>query len=185
MPTRLVGAHQARNAAVAAELLAIAPEEVRPAWEDVEAGFAAVRWAGRLQVERIGGATWVFDVAHNAAGVDSLVSALAAIDLPKPVVLLTAILNDKAWDEMLPPLLAHADAAVFTVAPSSPESRRWDAAAAAERMGESTRVLIRVIPDFAAALQRVQTMAPYGTVLVTGSVHTVGDALGELGVPRV
>ena len=43
-------------------------------------------------------------------------------------------------------------------------------------------VALRVIPDFAAALQRVTTLAPYGTVIVTGSVHTVGDALDALGV---
>jgi folylpolyglutamate synthase/dihydropteroate synthase len=39
-----------------------------------------------------------------------------------------------------------------------------------------------VIPDLSAALMRAETMAPYGTVLVTGSVHTVGDALAALGV---
>jgi folylpolyglutamate synthase/dihydropteroate synthase len=70
---------------------------------------------------------------------------------------------------------------VLTVAPASPESRRWDPASAAEQAGVSGSV--RIIPDFAAALRRAETMAPHGTVLVTGSVHTVGDALLELGVP--
>ena len=40
----------------------------------------------------------------------------------------------------------------------------------------------RVIEDFAAALRRAETLAPHGTVLVTGSVHTVGDAMLELGL---
>jgi dihydrofolate synthase/folylpolyglutamate synthase len=183
--TSLVGEHQARNAAVAAELLGLLPRDLRPSWEAIERGFAEVRWAGRLQVERVRGTTWVLDVAHNPAGVASLAASLDRLRLPKPVVLVTAILNDKAWDEMLPPLLARCDAAVLTVAPSSPESRRWDPAGAEARIGASSAVPVRIIPDFAAAIQRAETMAPHGTVLVTGSVHTVGDALAELGIAVV
>jgi len=181
--TSLVGEHQARNAAVAAELLGLLPRELRPSFEAVERGFAEVRWPGRLQVERVRGTTWVFDVAHNPAGVASLAASLDRLRLPKPVVLVTAILNDKAWSEMLPPLLSRADAAVLTVAPSSPEARRWDPAGAEARIGASAGVPIRVIPDFASALQRAEMMTPHGTVLVTGSVHTVGDALAALGIP--
>jgi dihydrofolate synthase/folylpolyglutamate synthase len=181
--TSLVGAHQARNAAVAADLLGLLPRDLRPSWDAVEAGFAHARWPGRLQVERLRGTTWVLDVAHNPAGVAALAASLDALRLPKPIVLVTAILNDKAWGEMLPPLLARCDAAVLTVAPSSPEARRWDPADAEAKIGASSGVPIRIIPDFAAALQRAETMAPHGTILVTGSVHTVGDALNELGIP--
>jgi folylpolyglutamate synthase/dihydropteroate synthase len=44
------------------------------------------------------------------------------------------------------------------------------------------KIPIRVIPDLSSALMRAETMAPYGTVLVTGSVHTVGDALAVLSI---
>lgn len=179
--TPLVGAHQARNASLAAELLGLLPDDLRPEWDAVAAGFASVRWPGRLQVERIRGTTWVLDVAHNAAGVAALAATLDALELPRPVVLVTAILKDKDWAEMLPPLLARSDAAVLTVAPSSPPERQWDPTAAAGAIDGG--IPVRVIPDFAAALQRAETMAPHGTVLVTGSVHTVGDALAELGIP--
>ncbi|HKP75920.1 MAG TPA: folylpolyglutamate synthase/dihydrofolate synthase family protein [Longimicrobiaceae bacterium] len=176
----LIGAHQARNAALAAELLGLLPDDLRPGWEAVESGFAGVRWPGRMQVERIRGTTWVLDVAHNAAGVAALAATLDGLDLPPPVVLVTAILKDKDWAEMLPPLLARCDAAVLTIAPSSPPERRWEPASAAEQAGIFSGIPVRVIPDFAAALQRAETLAPHGTVLVTGSVHTVGDALIEL-----
>jgi dihydrofolate synthase/folylpolyglutamate synthase len=178
----LVGAHQARNAALAAELLATLPDDLRPGWDAVAAGFDGVRWPGRMQVEMRGGLTWVFDVAHNPAGVETLAATLDRLDLPGPRVLLVAILSDKDWRGMLPPLLARVDAAVFTVAPTAPESRRWDPAAVAESVEVPPGVAVRVIPDFGAALQRVTTLAPYGTVLVTGSVHTVGDALEALGI---
>ncbi|MBW3571925.1 MAG: bifunctional folylpolyglutamate synthase/dihydrofolate synthase [Gemmatimonadetes bacterium] len=176
----LVGAHQARNAALAAELLGALPDDARPSWEAVEAGFAGVRWAGRMQVLRQRGGTWIFDVAHNPAGVAALVQTLDALDLPRPVVLVAAILADKEWDEMLPPLLARADAAVLTLAPTAPESRRWDPAHVADSI--DTKIPVRVIPELASALMRAETMAPYGTILVTGSVHTVGDALAEMGI---
>jgi dihydrofolate synthase/folylpolyglutamate synthase len=179
----LVGAHQARNAALAAELLGVLPDDVRPPWEAIGRGFAEVRWAGRMQVVRQRGGTWIFDVAHNPAGVRALVETLDSLDFPRPLVLLAAILSDKEWDEMLPPLLARADAAILTIAPTAPESRRWDPERAAKALDAS--IPVRVIPDLAAALMRAETMAPYGTVLVTGSVHTVGDALGEMGIAVV
>ncbi|HEX2188890.1 MAG TPA: Mur ligase family protein, partial [Longimicrobiaceae bacterium] len=102
--TRLVGAHQARNAALAAELLARLPAELRPGWEAVERGFAAARWPGRFQVEEVRGTTFVLDVAHNPAGVAALAATLDAVELPRPLVLVAGILSDKDWGEMLPPL---------------------------------------------------------------------------------
>lgn len=179
----LVGAHQARNAALAAELLGVLPDDARPSWQAIEAGFAGVRWPGRMQVVRQRGGTWIFDVAHNPAGVAALTEALDGLDLPRPLVLLAAILSDKEWDEMLPPLLARADAAILTVAPTAPESRRWDPEHVAASL--DAKIPIRVIPDLSAALMRAETMAPYGTILVTGSVHTVGDALAEMQIPVV
>lgn len=179
----LIGPHQARNAALAAEALALLPGDLRPSWEAVEAGFSSVRWAGRMQVERIRGATWIFDVAHNPAGVRALVETLDSVDLPRPLVLLAGILADKEWSEMLPPLLSAADAAILTIPPTAPADRRWDPEAAARAIPSS--IPVRVIPDLAAAVQRAETMAPYGTILVTGSVHTVGDALAALEIPVI
>ncbi|MBW3655148.1 MAG: bifunctional folylpolyglutamate synthase/dihydrofolate synthase [Gemmatimonadetes bacterium] len=179
----LIGAHQARNAALAAELLGLLPDDVRPPWDAIERGFAEVRWAGRMQVERIRGGTWIFDVAHNPAGVQALCDSLDRVAIDGPLVVVAAILADKEWNEMLPPLLDRADAAILTTAPTAPEGRRWDPEQVARSL--DAQIPVRVIPDFSAALMRAETMAPYGTVLVTGSVHTVGDALAALGIPVV
>jgi dihydrofolate synthase/folylpolyglutamate synthase len=181
----LVGAHQARNAALAAELLALLPPELRPEWDAVERGFAAARWPGRFQVEEIRGTTWVLDVAHNPAGVAALAATLDAVELPRPLVLVAGVLSDKEWSEMLPPLLERADAAVLTVAPTAPEARRWDPEAVAAALPSALRIPVREIPELEAALSRATTLAPYGTILVTGSVHTVGDALPILGLPSL
>ena len=179
----LIGHHQARNAALAAETLALLPDDVRPSWEAVERGFSAARWPGRFQVERLRGTTWIFDVAHNPAGVDALTATLDGLELPRPLVVVAAVLADKRWEEMLPPLLDRADAAILTHAPSAPASRRWDPASAAEQVRQRSFRALRVVPELRAALSRATTLAPHGSVLVTGSVHTVGDALLELGIP--
>jgi dihydrofolate synthase / folylpolyglutamate synthase len=178
----LVGAFQARNAMLAAELLALLPAEIRPGADAVRAGFAAVRWPGRMEIVRIRGTTWVFDVAHNAAGAAALADALGALDVPRPLVVVAGVLVDKDWAEMLPPLLSRADAAVLTVPPSAPEDRRWDPDVAAAALQPGVRAPVRAIADFERALGRATTLAPHGTVLVTGSIHTVGDAMATLGL---
>jgi dihydrofolate synthase/folylpolyglutamate synthase len=176
----LAGAHQARNAALAAELLGVLPDGLRPRWDALQQGFAGVRWPGRLQVVRKGGPTWIFDVAHNPAGVAVLARALDALDLPRPVVLLAGILSDKEWDEMLPPLLSRVQGCILSVAPTAPAERRWNVDQVASSLNAS--IPVRTIPDFRAALDRATTLAPHGSILVTGSVHTVGDAMAALGV---
>lgn len=181
----LPGAHQATNAAFAAELLGLLPPDLRPSWEMIEGGFRTVRWPGRLQVERIRGTTWVFDVAHNPDGAQVLTDALDVMELPAPRVLVTGILADKDWRSMLSTLMPCADAAILTVPTSAPASRLWDPEEVARWSSESLGVTPRVIPSLESALHRASTLAPHGTIIVTGSIHTVGDAMDLLGIRAV
>ncbi len=174
----LLGTHQAWNAGLAALVAQSLPETWRPDARHIQAGIANVRWPGRLQVERRRERTWVLDVAHNPQAVESLAQGLTSLDLPGPLALVVAILGDKPWPEMLPPLLALADVSVFTVAPSSPAERRWNAAEVAARVSSYP---VKVIEDFSEALDYAASIAP--TVVVTGSHHTVGDAMQELNIP--
>jgi len=182
----LAGAHQARNAVLAAELLGALPEALRPSWSALSSGFARARWPGRMQIETVGSTTWLFDVAHNPGGAEVLAESLRGMDdLQRPIVALVGILRDKDWRGMLPQILARVDALVLTTPDSAPVSRRWDVAEVGQWCGRELGVWPRVIPDFSAAIARASTMAPHGTVVVTGSVHTVGDAMSILGVPAV
>lgn len=174
----LLGAHQAWNAGLAALALQSLPDAFRPSDEQVAAGIELVSWPGRLQIEPRGDRRWVLDVAHNPAGVEALAQALTSLDLPEPLVLVIAILGDKPWAEMLPPLLALADLAVFTVAPSSPPERRWKPREVAAAVASYP---VRVIEDFPAALSHAAEVG--STIVVTGSNHTVGDAMRQLELP--
>ena len=182
----LRGGHQAVNVATAVAavdaLLARGPAEHVLPGETVAAGVSAVRWPGRFQVvrgERAGDPARVYDIAHNPAAArvlaDLLERHLERGHLSRPVVLLAAVLGDKDWREVLGPILAVCDRAVLTDAPSAPEERRWNLHAAAQEL--SRRFPLRVEPDFDHALATAADLAGNGTVLVTGSCYTVGDAM--------
>ena len=192
-PLGLPGPHQRRNAAVAEALLAALPEPWRPAPSAVTAGFGRARLPGRF--DRRG--RWIFDVAHNPAGIAVLLGALAEAQPVRPVHALVGILRDKAWGEMVGALAGAVDRMWLTAPPSAPAERRWDLgevgkAFKAVRAGESVRAVGQQVPplpplptlppvvqpDFDRALYDVQQGA--GTILVTGSFHTVGDALARL-----
>lgn len=176
----LAGHHQATNLAVAVRALELLPAPRRPTREALVEGIAATEWPGRLQVERIDGVTWIFDVAHNAAGVASLLSALPDLAPPRPLVALIGVLGDKDWGRMLPPLFDYADAVILAEPPSAPEERRWDPEAVRRELGAPATV--RGVRPFAAAVEAARREAGGGTVVCTGSVHTVGDAMLALGV---
>jgi dihydrofolate synthase/folylpolyglutamate synthase len=171
----LAGAYQAENALLALRLA----ELVSPAFPVDEAslrsGLLAARVPGRF--DRRG--KWIYDVAHNPDGVRALVGALrgAVPPPPRPVVGLVSVLRDKAWREMLELLAAGVDELVLTRAPSAPADRAWDLAAVSEWARERGLRFVAET-DFAAALERAARQG--ATVLVTGSFHTVGDAMSRL-----
>jgi len=85
------------------------------------------------------------------------------------------VLGDKEWRAVLGPLLTVTDDAVLTDAPSAPAERRWNLQAAAAELSRRTPLMVE--PHFAVALERARELAGEGTVVVTGSCYTVGDAL--------
>lgn len=176
----LAGEHQATNAALATRALESLPARLKPARGAVVRGLGGVSWPGRVQLVREGDVTWVFDVAHNVAGMDALATTLRSLGPPRPIVVLAGILGDKDWDGMLPGLLSMADAAVLTQPPSAPGERRWDPGQVATAL--APRFRLEVEADFGQALGRVSERAGGGTAVVTGSCHTVGSALDELGI---
>ncbi len=182
----LAGSHQRRNAAVTAVLLAALPERWRPDGAAIATGFARARLPGRF--DRRG--RWIFDVAHNPAGIAVLLNTLAETRPPGPVHALVGVLRDKAWAEMVAALARAADRIWLTTPPTAPAERRWDLAEVGRAVGQLGGGDTAVPPgrptgrpptierDFDRALREVQQGA--GTVLVTGSFHTVGDALARL-----
>ncbi len=173
----LEGPHQIANASLALGLARALPAPWRPDGEAEVAGLAAARLPGRF--DRRG--PWVFDVAHNPDGMAALARALAGAGLPRPLTAVVAILRDKAWGEMLACLAPVADTLVLTRAPSAPHERAWDLETVARgewRVASGGAALVAE-PDLGRALSLARERA--ATVVVTGSFHTVGDAMQALG----
>jgi len=164
------GPHQRRNAAVAQAVLEALPSEWRPTAGAIEQGIAAAWLPGRF--DRRG--KWLFDVAHNPAAIAALARSMRAIGVSRPVNALIGVLNDKDWASMLPAVQSEVDSVWISTPPTAPAERISDLAQLAS-VGSDNLV---VEPDFDAALSGVQRNAR--TILVTGSFHTVGDAMSRL-----
>lgn len=172
--TPLTGRHQAHNLAFTLLLLHAAGPRYRLTLEQAAPLLGNVLLPGRFQ--RVG--KWVFDVAHNADGARVLAETLRAVSPPHPVRVLFCALRDKEWKDMLTTLSPVVDEFVLTDAPTAPSSRRWnleEAGAFARHIGAS----VQVGWTFDEALR---LMEDAGTAVVTGSFHTVGDAMSRLQV---
>jgi dihydrofolate synthase/folylpolyglutamate synthase len=168
-PLGLAGAHQRRNAAVAQVVLHELEPELRPGEASLRRAFARVRLPGRFDCR----GKWVLDVAHNPAGAAALAAALGELGRPAPRHALVGIMRDKDWADMLGRLERVVDAVWVTIPPSAPVERCWELEAVRKRFPQVTAE-----PDFERALAGVQRRAE--TVVVTGSFHTVGDAMARL-----
>ncbi len=171
----LVGAHQAANGAVAIAMAQCLPAPMVPDVSVMHAGLARTVLPGRFH--RFG--RYVFDVAHNPAGAQVLADTLAAAPVEKPVVALLSVLDDKDWRGIMRTLAPVVDSFVLTVAPTSPVSRSWRLADPLAFARENQWAAVAE-HDFGAAL--VAAADRGATVLVTGSFHTVGDAMARLEV---
>ena len=80
---------------------------------------------------------------------------------------------------MIRELAPVVDCFLFTNAPSAPADRRWEPAAALA-FAKAQGLNADLEPDLDVALERIRKHE--GTVLVTGSFHTVGDVMSRLQV---
>jgi dihydrofolate synthase/folylpolyglutamate synthase len=178
-PLSLAGPHQRRNAAVAYGILCALPAPYRPGVQEIERAFGGAKVPGRL--DRRG--RWLFDVAHNPDGMRALVAALGTLRPARPIHALVSILGDKEWPEMLVQLDQAIDRGFLTIAPTA-AVRGWDTEWLGRWLRDTNRPPAHaewtLIPDFNEAIARVQEGA--GTMLVTGSFHTVGDVMTALGM---
>jgi dihydrofolate synthase/folylpolyglutamate synthase len=175
MTTPLLGVHQARNTATAIATLAAIGKEYLPPPGEISKALAGVFLPGRF--ERKG--KIIFDVAHNPDGARTVAETIRAINPPSPRTALVAVLADKDWKGIIRELAPAVDRFLFTNAPSAPAERRWDPAEA-RSFARAQGFEADLEPDMDAALALGQERSE--TLLITGSFHTVGDAMSRLQV---
>lgn len=173
--TPLAGAHQASNTLVALLMLELAGEPWSVTPDEASAGLAGVRLPGRFHRE----GRFIFDVAHNPDGAAVFAATVKAVGEPRPVAALLTVLTDKDWRGIMGALAPTVDLFVLTNAPTAPASRAWNPREALDyAMSRGWESVLE--PDFDRAITTASSLA--ATVLVTGSFHTVGDAMARLQV---
>ncbi|MCC7196244.1 MAG: bifunctional folylpolyglutamate synthase/dihydrofolate synthase [Gemmatimonadaceae bacterium] len=173
--TPLVGRHQAANATVALAMARELPPEYAVDDDAAARGLARAFVPGRFQ--RVG--RYIFDVAHNPAGARVLADTLGQAAAGQAITAVVSVLGDKDWRGILAALAPRVRRFILTIAPTSPPSRTWslpEPLAYADGAGWDAIV----VRDFDRALALAAQAG--GTILVTGSFHTVGDAMARLEV---
>ncbi len=175
----MTGKHQLENIALAVSALEALPPRIPLSVGAVKSGVQHARVPGRFQVERRGARTWILDIAHNVSGARALRETLEAVAAPRPRAAIVGILADKPWEAILRELAPVVDHFILTVPRSAPALRRWRPEDALPLFPPG-RVCVR--PDPGAALEEARRVVPpTGSVIVTGSIYTVGEALACLG----
>jgi dihydrofolate synthase/folylpolyglutamate synthase len=183
--TPLLGAHQARNAALAAMAAEILLEELpddRVA-RALERGIAAARWPARA--ERIPGDPPVLvDVAHNTAGAAALAATIPSMFPSRPVAVVAGFAQDKDHDAILR-ALAPATSRFFLTEFAGERATPADQLLRAAPPGGPACEAVPLIPE-AVARAKEWARSKGGAVVITGSFFVIAEALPALGreVPR-
>jgi len=161
----LGGEHQVENAiAAAAALDALAIPSTA-----IEAGIAAARWPGRLELVRERPEI-ILDGAHNPAGARALAAYIARFYSGRRVHLIFGAMRDKAVEEVGGILFPHA-VEVIATAP-----RQARALAPEAIMHACDHSSMRAVSGIEEALALVAGVPPEDVVFVTGSLFLVAEA---------
>jgi dihydrofolate synthase/folylpolyglutamate synthase len=181
----LLGAHQARNAALAALaaevfLEARPPEEIAHA---IRAGISATRWPARAELID-GDPPILIDVAHNTEGAAALAGTVASVLPGMPIAVVAGFSKDKAHGAILRVLGGVASRFFLTEFPGERATGANELLAAAPRGGQNAEA----VPAIPEAIERAKSWARAagGAVVLTGSFFVVAEALPSLGreMPR-
>ncbi|MFZ1074013.1 MAG: folylpolyglutamate synthase/dihydrofolate synthase family protein [Verrucomicrobiia bacterium] len=174
----LTGEHQRTNAVLALATVEVLQGKIPVSKEAIQTGLSKVDWPGRLQlVTRPSGRKILLDGAHNAAGAKVLRAALEK-DFQSPEhTLILGVFQDKDWRHICKTLAPQA-ARIFTVPVSSERSADAHELAAACREANPA-ALIAACGSLREALEKA---ADDDFVVVTGSLHLVGEALELAGL---
>lgn len=184
--TPLLGAHQARNAALAALAAETVLRDLGFPSADigraVEQGIAATKWPARAEwIE--GDPPVLLDVAHNVEGALALAATVRSLG-PRPVSVVAAFSRDKAHAAILGALAPIASRFTLTEF----DGERSTPAKALLGSPPARDVASRAVPDAAEAVRESVEWARRrgGLVLITGSFYLMPQALAALGrdVPR-
>ncbi len=173
MRTALHGRFQVDNAALALAAYEIMNRNHEAlAQTNIIKGMENTRWPGRLEMIP-GQPLIILDGAHNLAAANMLAGYLQAAIKPRKITLVTGILDDKSWAEMLKALLNVCDQVILTRPQSDRSLPPETLAKIACKMIDNVTVISEVGPAIQYA---VQITNPADVICIAGSLYLVGDA---------
>lgn len=173
MKTRLLGRHQADNAALVLAGCEILMDQVPNLNEQViRDGLTETRWAGRLEIVAEN-PTVLVDGAHNLMAINTLSDFLRETYQGKTITLLTGILDDKAYDAMFKRLLPLCKRVILVKAQSERSIDPKNLLTVAKDLCEDARI-IENIPEAITFAQ--QNSSPDDLICISGSLYVVGEA---------
>lgn len=186
LATRLLGAYQPYNAAVALEAVEALRGRGWSVTDDaVRAGIAQATWPGRFEV--VGRApTFVVDGGHNPQGARALADSLEQVFPGVRPVFLIGVLEDKDYPEMLEAILPLGSAFVC-ITPDNPRALPAHKLARAVRwtgqdlLGCSACVNPYVARSAADGVARARELAGAdGMVVAFGSLYSIAEVVRAL-----
>lgn len=170
----LRGAHQLKNAAVAAAALWHLRDQ---GWEisdaAVKQGFAGVRWPGRIEIVSQRPVV-ILDAAHNWESVKALCQTIDQDVHAERRVLVFAAARDKDISGILRQLVPLFDTVILTKYVENP--RGVSTSEMASRIWDQHRRTVHVIPEPAAAWKLARRLSsPNDLIVVTGSFFLLGE----------
>ncbi len=187
---RLFGRHQVENAGTAVATLRAVPSLGIPA-SAIEAGVQKAEWPARMQnlsggklaaLLPDGSELWL-DGGHNAAGADAVSAAAGEMEerVPRPLVLITGMLNTKSAEDFLARFSGIARY-VFGVSPPGEASRPAAEIVAAARTAGIAGEAASGLLDALTRVKKLELASP-PRVLITGSLYLAGEVLAANETP--
>ncbi len=174
----LYGEHQKANAALAVAVARILAPKIPVSESAIKEGLKTAQWPGRMQVvEQSGGRIIALDGAHNPAGAQTVAATLQSRFAGRRPALVLGAMCDKDCGGICA-ILAPLATKIF-ISPI-PSERGADPQWLADLCRQANAIApITICSSIAEAI--AQTAAePF--VVVTGSLHLIGDAMVELGL---
>ena len=172
----LLGGHQRLNAAVAIATVDALQPRLPVSEKAIRAGLSSVRWLGRLQeIKMPGGQTVLLDGAHNPAGIESLRSALDKHFPGRRPAIIFGVMGDKDWPAMCKILAPLAARMALTPVGSQRTASPQELVAACRHANPEADIFTSA--NLSEAIRRTAADA---FVVVTGSLHFIGEAMEQL-----
>jgi dihydrofolate synthase/folylpolyglutamate synthase len=168
----LLGAHQKRNAILALAVCSALSERIPLRAEAVQRGMKSLSWPGRLQLIPTNQTEFLLDGAHNPDGAASLAVALREYYPNRMRTFILGLFRDKAWREMCDVLVPLARRLMLVPVTSERSADPVEVQYYCREKWAAADILI--CENLTEAIKRTKED---GFVVITGSLHLVGEAL--------